>query len=150
MPQCEPVWTSVFPLTVLIGVAPQLHSSAIILTSHLPTSPELLSGEPRTLSHGLELGPDHSWMDLRGQGGLRREPAVTPGDDVLAPHQPGVVHESLGDEIRVLDDVTGVTDHAWNEHLAVRELDVFPHVPFVRVARVRRLKRIGASVDTQY
>jgi len=44
-------------------------------------------------------------MDLWGQGGLRGEPAVTPGDHVLAPHQPGVVHQPLGDEFRVLDDV---------------------------------------------
>src|SRR3712207_6565715 len=89
-------------------------------------------------------------MDLRGKGGLRREPAVAPCDHTLAPHQFGVGHEPLGYELGVLHDVARVTDHPRDEHLAVGELDVLPYVPFVRVAWVSRLKRIGASVDFQY
>ena len=33
--------------------------------------------------------------------------------------------------------------------LAVRQLDVFPHLPFVLVARVRGLERIGSGPDLQ-
>src|SRR5437764_2462513 len=114
------------------------------------TAPELLCGQTRALSHGLELGPDNSGMHFWGQGGLRGKAAITPRNHILAPHQPGVVHEPLGDEFRVFNDVTRMTDHARNEHLAVRKLNVLPHMPFVRVAWVRCLKRVGASVNTQY
>src|SRR5437867_467947 len=88
-------------------------------------------------------------MHLWSKSGMRRESTITPGNNMFASHQPGVGHEPLGNEIRVLDNVAGVTDHAWDEHLAFRELDVLPHMPFVRVARVCCLKRIGPGVDAQ-
>src|SRR5215471_6267792 len=114
----------------------------MLLIGYSPASPKLLRSQLCALGHSLELSPDHGRMDLRGKGSLRREPAVTPGDDVLASHQPGVIHQPFSDEFRVLDDVAGVADHARNEHLTLWEFDLLPDVPFVRVARVCRLKGV--------
>src|SRR5712691_3346385 len=82
MPQCEPVWTKVVPLTALIGVAP--HVKTLCHDPHL--RPQSCCVASRAFGHGLELGPDHGRMHLWSKGGLRREPAVTPSDHVLASH----------------------------------------------------------------
>src|SRR6266705_1279426 len=48
----------------------------------------------------------------------RSETAVRPRDHVLAPDEPRVLHEAIGDELGVLNVVPGVADDAGNEDLA--------------------------------
>ena len=69
------------------------------------------------------------------------EAAIGAGDDVLFADQRGVLHQPLGDQLGVLDQVRRVADDARHERLAVRQLDVLPDRPIVLVARVRRLDR---------
>ena len=52
-------------------------------------------------------------------GGLGGETAVGPGDHVLPTHQLGVSGETLSDKFGVFDDVARVSDHPWDEHLAL-------------------------------
>src|SRR3989475_7827009 len=108
------------------------------ITAPRSALPELSRRQSRAFHERLELRP----RDLR-MADTRSETAVRPRDHVLAPDEPHVLHEALGDELGVLDEVAGVADDAGNEDLAGGELDVFPHPPLVIVARVRRLDGIA-------
>ena len=77
---------------------------------------------------------------------LLREAAVGAGDDVLAADQLGEPHDALGDQLGMLDDVGGVADDAGDQHRALRQLDVLPHLPLVLVARVGPLEHEGAGL----
>jgi hypothetical protein len=77
------------------------------------------------------------------------ETAIGPGDDVVAPDQASEPHDALGDQFRVFDDVGGVADHAWNEHLAGGKFRAFPDAPFVLVARIGTLDDEGANLHAQ-
>src|SRR5881397_1336106 len=120
----------------------------VSLTRSLPAAdsaaPELPCGEPGAFHEGFELRP----RDL-GVADARPEAAVRARDHVLAPDQAGVPHDPLGDELRVLDEVAGVADHAGDEDLAARQLDVFPHAPLVLVAWVGRFERVGLRAHRQ-
>src|SRR6266849_4274323 len=94
-------------------------------------TPELPGRQSGAFHERFELGP----RDLRVTD-PRPEAAVRPGDHVLASDQTGVPDDPLGDELRVLDEIARVADHAGDQDLAVRKLHVFPHAPFVLVARV--------------
>ena len=78
------------------------------------------------------------------------EAAVGAGDDVLAADRAGKPHDPLGDQLRMLDQIGRVADHARQDHLAVRQLDVVPQLPFVLVAHVGRLERIALRLDLQH
>src|SRR3989442_4737491 len=108
------------------------------ITAPRSALPELSRRQSRAFHERLELRP----RDLR-MADTRSETAVRPRDHVLAPDEPRVLHEALGDELGVLDEVAGVADDAGNEDLAGGELDVFPHPPLVVVTRVRRLAGIA-------
>ena len=112
------------------------------LCTALPPQP--LRREPRALDQRAELGPGDLGVHAAA------EAAVGAGDDVLAADRAGEAHDALGDELRVLDQVGGVADHAGHQHLAVRQLDVLPHLPFVLVAHVGRLERIALRLDLQH
>ena len=84
-------------------------------------------------------------MDVRALG----EAAVRAGQHVLGADQARRALEALGDQLRVLDDVGGVADHARREQLAVGQLDVLPDAPLVLVARVGVLVEVGAGVDLE-
>ena len=77
------------------------------------------------------------------------ESAIGAGDDVLAADDPGVAHDPLGDELRVLDQVRGVADDSRNEDRAVERPDVLEDVVLVIVPRIRRFEGIRAGVDLQ-
>src|SRR3989454_4345082 len=100
--------------------------------------PELSRRQARAFHERLELRP----RDLR-MADARPEAAVRPRHHVLAPDDPRVLHEALGHELGVLDEIAGVADDAGDEDLAGGELDVFPHAPLAGGARVRRLDGIA-------
>ena len=62
----------------------------------------------------------------------------------------GEAHDAVGDQLGMLDHVGGVTDHARDEHLALRQLDVLPDAPLVLVAHVGRLEGVRAGVDLEH
>src|SRR4051812_17741070 len=49
----------------------------------------------------------------------------------------------------MLDDIGCVTDHARDQHLAVRQLHRFPYTPFVLVTWVCHFQRIATYVHPQ-
>src|SRR5262244_1638732 len=106
---------------------------------HLPQS---LRCNPRTFDQRGELCPSDIGMDLVAGGGGRKATVVA-CQDVLAPDDAREALNALRDEFRVLDLIDAVRDHARNEDLPRRQLDLLPDLPFVRVARVGRLDGIG-------
>ena len=78
------------------------------------------------------------------------ETAVGRGDDPLPADQVREAKNALGDELGVLDDIGGVADHAGQNHPAVRQFDVLPELPFVFVADIAGLERIGMRIHRQH
>src|SRR5687767_15212450 len=100
-----------------------------------PELPELVRGEPRALCQTGQLRPD----DVGVHGRLAdpgAEPAIGPGDDVLATDQPRVAADPLGDQLRVLDEVRRRIEDAGDDELARGKLHALEHPPLVRVPRI--------------
>ena len=114
------------------------------LRTHAATSPQRLRRQPRALDQGAELGPGDLGVHAPA------EAAVGAGDDILAADRAGKPHDPLGHQLRMLDQIGRVADHARQDHLAVRQLDVVPQLPFVLVAHVGRLERIALRLDLQH
>ncbi len=102
--------------------------------------PEFLRGEPCALNQCGQFRPDHLGVYLT-RARLRRETAVTPNLDVLSSDQVAVVDRELGDELRVLNPVVAVAEHAGHDDLAVREFDLFEGVVILHVAWVHGLEK---------
>src|SRR5688572_33321074 len=92
-------------------------------SSHRDTCgrPQLRRGQAGAFGERLELLPDHLGMNLGPIAGLGREAAVGAGEDVLPADDPGIADQTLGDQLRVLDDVTSVRDDAGYQRLSRRE-----------------------------
>src|SRR5262245_50646470 len=110
--------------------------------------PEALAGQACALSEHTELFPHDARVHARGREPLR-EAAVDPRDDVLTTDQSRVAQDPLGHQLRVFDAIRRVGDDARDEDLAGWELEAFPDVILVLVARVRRLEREGARLDLE-
>ena len=108
--------------------------------------PQLPARNPRTLGECGELDPDDAGVHLAGCGEAG-EAAIGAGDHVLASDRAREAGDALGDQFGVLDDVRGMGDDPGNEGLALGQFDALPHLPFMLVARVAGLERIGAGVD---
>src|SRR5271165_7497097 len=67
--------------------------------------PQALAGQGRALGHGGELRPD----DL-GMADARPDAAVGPGLHVLPAHDAGEVHQPVGHQLGMLDEVRRVAD----------------------------------------
>src|SRR5206468_12808269 len=101
--------------------------------------PEFPSRPARALGHAGELRP----RDVRIDGGLAdpgAEPAIRAGDDVLAPDQSRVAADTLGHEVRVLDEVGRRVEDAGDENFTRGQLHAFEQAPLVRVPRIRGLE----------
>src|SRR2546426_5773625 len=104
------------------------------------SAPELPRRQHRPLGERFELRP----RDLMVHAAT--EPAVGRCDDALLSHETGEALDALGHQLRMLDHVGGVTHDARQDELAVRELDVLPHLPLVLVTHVAGFERIGAAL----
>ena len=83
--------------------------------------------------------------DGRGRRGRSRSPAMT----FSRPTSLGEAHDAVGHQLRMLQHVGGVADHAGDEDLAVRQLGVLPDLPFVLVAHVAGLDRVGLRLHLE-
>src|SRR5882724_6425096 len=106
---------------------------------HLCATPEPAGRQARAFGQCLELGPD----ELAVQPAA--EAAVGAGDDILAADQVGKAQNALRDQLRMFDDVGGMTDNPRDENLAFREFYLLPHPPLVFMARVGGLDQVGAG-----
>ena len=78
------------------------------------------------------------------------EAAVGSSDHSLAPDHAGETPDALRDQLRMLDEVHAVRDHAGDQELLVWQLDLPPDRPFMLVTRIRRFDDEGASADLQH
>src|SRR5438067_574248 len=98
------------------------------------SSVKLFAGKAGAGDQRLELCPH----DRRMYAAVERplcEAAIASRHQVFAAHQPRDPHQPLGDELRMLDDVGRVADHAWHEFPSRRQRRALPYAPFVRMAR---------------
>src|SRR5216684_2243801 len=102
---------------------------------HAVFLPQLSGGDMRALGHRFELRPCDLAVDTRGTRN-RAEAAIGPRDNVFATDHVRDVADSLRHHLRVLDEVRHRIDHSRNQHLAVGQLYVLEHGPFMLVARV--------------
>src|SRR6516164_6126215 len=112
------------------------------------SAPQLPARKPRTLDQRLELRPHDGGMDAPIEGALRKS-AIGAGHDVLAPQEIGKTQDAFGDELRMLDHVRDVADHAGDQQLAGRQLGALPYLPFMLVAGIAGLDHVGAGTDFQ-
>src|SRR4030095_3790030 len=108
------------------------------------TGPELLCRQSCPLRQGLELGPHDGVMHARRKSPLR-EAAVSTSNHVLPPDQSGVGRDAPGDQFRVLDEVSRMGAAPGDEDLAVGELNIFPALPLMLMARVGSFHTVGVS-----
>src|SRR5271154_7431170 len=104
--------------------------------------PQSFGCDPRTLGHRVELRPGDSRLDRRVSRNGRKT-TVTARDDVFPADHPGDIADALGDQFRMLDVVISRIDYARYQDLAIWQLDVLEHRPFVLVPRIRAL--VGES-----
>ena len=79
----------------------------------------------------------------------RADSAVGACLDILAAHQAGVIHDALGYQFRVLDEICGVGDHPRHEHLAGGQFHILPHVVLVCVSHVGRFDGVLLGIDLE-
>src|ERR1700739_3654823 len=115
----------------------------------LSPAPQLLRREAGAFAQCRELGPYDGRMDLAG-GREARKAAIGARDDILAPDSLREPRDALRDRLGVLDEIRAVCDDAGDQKLALRQFSILPHPPFVFVARVAGLERIGPGVDAQH
>ena len=72
------------------------------------------------------------------------EAAIGRGDDPLAADQIRKAQDALGDQFGMLDDIRCMADDAGQDHFAVGQFDVLPDLPFMLVADIAGLERIGS------
>ncbi len=80
----------------------------------------------------------------------RSDAAIGAALDILHADQIGELDQPFGDQFGMLHQIGGVTDDAGNQDLAVRQLQVFPDAPFMAVAHIAGLERIGLAVQLQH
>src|SRR5258708_11369827 len=83
--------------------------------------PEFFRGDSRALDHRRHFRPHHVRVHRRlaDPGAVA---AVASGDDVLASDELRVAPDSLGDELRVLDEIGLRFEHTGDQHLALGQL----------------------------
>src|SRR6516162_4945174 len=80
-------------------------------------APQCSGRNPRAFGQGFQLRPHDRRMDATRERALR-EAAIGAAHDVFATDDLGQPDDALGNELRVLDDVGGMADHAGNQNLA--------------------------------
>ena len=79
--------------------------------------PQLRAGQPRALHQGAKLGPHDARMHPSVEWTLGKA-AIGAGYKILTPDQARKAYDPLGDELGMLDDISGVTDDTWNKQTA--------------------------------
>src|SRR5262249_33563499 len=97
------------------GCLDMLPSPQTLLCASLP---QFLGCKPRTLREGGELHPHDLGVDLQ-PAGKGAEAAIDAGDDALGSHHARVLHDAVGHQLGVLDEVRGGIDDARDDDLAV-------------------------------
>ncbi len=77
----------------------------------------------------------------------RADAAIGTGDDIFLADDLGVTHQAIGDRPWMFDEIAVVADDAGHEHLAIRQLHLFPDAPLMIVAGIGRLDGIGARFN---
>ena len=87
--------------------------------------------------------PRNRRVDAAAQATVRRR------HDTLVAHNVRELADTLSHQLRVLHNVRRMRHHARDQVLALRQFDVAPDRPLVRVASIRRLERQAIRVNQQ-
>src|SRR5215469_12582794 len=136
-----PVWSAGFPTSPRPSPPPRPPRAERVMSR---SAPELPGGAPGALDEGLELRPRDLRMDAAAETAIGRR------NDPLPPDQPRKAHDPIGDELGVFDDIRRMADDARHDQFAVGQFDVPPHLPFMRMAHIAGLERVGAGLDRQH
>jgi len=91
-----------------------------------------------------EFRPSDLWMDSSTQA------AVGAGNHIFAADNLCETHDPIRDEARMLDHVRRMTDHSGNENFVLRQFYFLPHAPFVLMAYIARLDRVGLRANGEH
>jgi hypothetical protein len=105
--------------------------------------PQGLAREACPFGQSSELCPSNLGMHPASHA------AVGPADHILAPNNGRPIGEPAGDELRMLHNIGGMTDHAGHQDRAGRELHLFPDTDLVLVPRIRRLELVSLSLHLE-
>jgi len=78
------------------------------------------------------------------------EATVGAGNHIFAADNLCKTHDPIRDEARMLDHVRRMTDHSGNENLVLRQFYFLPHTPFVLMADIARLDRVGLRANGEH
>src|SRR5882762_1570069 len=113
----------------------------------LPSAPEPLRCDVGALAHGFEFFPHHGGMHFSLVERLRRKAAIGAGHHILATDQLCEAHESLSDQLGMLDDIARMRNDARTKHLAIRNLDLLEQMIFMLMPRIGTLEAILPGID---
>src|SRR5579863_542720 len=101
-----------------------------------PSMPQLRRCQLRSFHERAELSISDLWVYPSRMPDECRKAAIRASHDPLASHDIGELADALRHQFGVFDVVGAGVDHAWDQHLVVRDLGFLPHGPFVCVARI--------------
>ena len=78
------------------------------------------------------------------------EPAIRAGDHVLPADAPGVALQPLRNELRMLDHIGRMGDHAGNKDFAIRQFDRVPDRNLVLVPGIGAFDQIGLRLNLEH
>src|ERR1041384_1699543 len=74
----------------------------------------------------------------------RADAAIRAGHDILAADELRVAHETLRDQVGMLDDIGAMADDAGDQHRILGPFHILEDGPFMLVPRIRGFDRVGA------
>jgi len=116
----------------------------LVLSLSNPLLPEITGRELGAVGERREFCPCNLWMDSS------TEATVGAGNHIFAADNLCKTHDPIRDEARMLDHVRRMTDHSGNENLVLRQFYFLPHAPFVLMADIARLDRVGLRANGEH
>src|SRR5215471_10894188 len=104
LPTCVVRMRWVLCCMLLSSACETLHLWRRLRCLHQPLLPEPRAREPGALGQHLELGPRDGWRDARPIGAGTKA-AIRTGNDVLAAHDAGTVHDAVRHQLWMLNAV---------------------------------------------
>src|ERR1700680_1296752 len=110
--------------------------------------PKFSARELRTFGQRFQFRPHDRGVNTAVEL-LLGKAAIRTSDNVFAARHAGESHDAFRDEFRMFNTVVAVADAPGNQHLAIRQLHIFPHPPFMLVTWTARFDQISSRADFQ-
>jgi hypothetical protein len=117
------------------GRAVRIASRTINVLGLYLLATELPSRQRSPFGHGLEFRPADRTM-----ANPRTDAAVRPGDHVFTAQEVRVPDQTLDNQLRVLDEIGGMTAHAGHQRFACRTSAKMGHIPGLKQEMYRAVR----------